>query len=72
MREGFFENMSLFVILSLLLLTCQSNAQYPTNVIDPGSIQLYFDVDSINNIAQTMIPIMSYYMLNNVTYNINF
>ena len=34
----------------------------------PGALDLYLNATSINNLMQTFVPILSYYMLNNKTF----
>ena len=37
----------------------------------PGALELYLNTTSINNMMQTFVPILSYYMLNNKTYELD-
>lgn len=64
----------MFAFVKLLGLASVASALDLSSVLDfetgekPGALDLYLNTTSINNMMQTFVPILSYYMLNNKTY----
>lgn len=65
-------------VIKLVALTAVASAVELTSLPKPltaaqaGALELYFNTTSINNMLQSFIPILSYYVLQNQTFNVDY
>ena len=60
----------IFSLCLLLSISCMMAAK--SENLQPGSITVSASVNSINNIANTFVPILSYYIVNNKTMHVGY
>lgn len=64
--------------IKIIALTAVASAVELTSLPKPltasqaGALEMYVNTTSINNMIQVFVPILSYYMLNNKTFNVDY